>query len=475
MTNKIRVRFAPAPTGMMHLGNIRTALMNYLFARQKGGTFILRVEDTDPERNYDPGAKKIMEDLAWLDITYQEGPVVGGPYAPYFQSERTDLYKKNLQKLIDSQNVYRCFCTQEELEKKRERQIAMKMPPRYDRTCLKLSEEEIQKNLANNKPFVWRVKLDHNKSVTITDMARGPITFEYKNFSDFPITRQNGTFTFMFTNFVDDMTMKITNVLRGEDHLTNSAGQAALYQAFDHPLPLFWHMPILCNIDGKKLSKRDFGFSLRDLKDAGYLPQAICDYLTIIGGSFAQEVMSLDELAKQFDFENIKATGQIKYDVEKLTWLNKQWIMKLDDEQLYDYCLPFLISAYPQAKDLDKQKLIRMLQIIKTDLATLKQSVDDLAFYFNEPSVARSNIEEYVAPENVDKIVTIIKDNAQLLNNPTEFGTAFKTTSKKQGIPLKESFSLVRLALTGQPRGLGLVQLVEILGPDEVLARINKI
>lgn len=210
----IRVRFAPSPTGLMHLGNVRTALMNYLFAKQKKGTFIIRIEDTDTQRNFDPEAKQILANLFWLGLSYQEGPLEGGPYAPYFQAQRTTTYTHYLNILEQKGYIYRCFCTTEELEKKRQRQIALKMPPRYDRTCLAYSQEEVDRRLRNTTPFIWRVKLDPETSITIHDLAHGSITFDFKNFSDFPITRTDGTFTFIFANFVDDMVMGITHVIR---------------------------------------------------------------------------------------------------------------------------------------------------------------------------------------------------------------------------------------------------------------------
>ena len=302
----VRVRFAPSPTGFMHLGNVRAALVNYLFARQKNGTFILRIEDTDQQRNVDPEGRQIIADLNWLNLTYQEGPLVGGPYAPYYQSERTPLYQEHLELLKKQARVYRCFCTAEELEKKRQRQLALKMPPRYDRACLKLSAQEIEKNLAEHKPFIWRFKLS-DQIIQVTDLARGTITYDLKHFSDFPLTRQDGSFTFIFANFVDDLTMKISHIFRGEDHLSNTGVQAALYEAFSAPLPLFWHLPIMSNAEGKKLSKRDFGFSLNDLRTAGFLPEAIDNYLAIIGGgTFTQEIMSLEELAKNLDFSKMQ-------------------------------------------------------------------------------------------------------------------------------------------------------------------------
>lgn len=476
MNSPIRVRFAPSPTGMMHLGGVRTALMNYLFAKQKNGSFILRIEDTDAERNFDPMATKIIEDITWLGLSYNEGPLVGGPHEPYFQSLRDSLYKERLAELHNMAKAYRCFCTLEELEKKRARQIALKTPPRYDRACLLLSEQEINHNLEQKKPFIWRLKLDKEGSITIQDMAHGPITFDLKNFSDFPLTREDGTATFMFANFVDDMMMRISHVIRGEDHLTNTAGQAMLYKAFDYPLPLFWHVPILCSIDGKKLSKRDFGFSLRDLKDAGFLPEAICNYLAIIGASFAQEFMSLDQLAAACNFDHLHSTGQIKYDVEKLRWFNHKWINHIATSDLATRCLPFLLNAYPQAKIIPQSTLERLIAAIKTDLHTLADSVVALEFYFKEPLVTHKDITPHIQnAEQAFMIGNIVAAEIKLITDPQSFINAVKTAAKNHNVPIKDLFTFIRVALTGQPKGLGAQELIELLGTDVVMLRLMNV
>ena len=468
-----RVRFAPAPTGMMHLGNIRTALMNYLIAKQKDGTFIVRVEDTDPERNFDPGAVKIMEDLAWLGLDFQEGPGKDGEFGPYFQSERTELYKQKLEEFINKDLVYRCFCTTEELDKKRARQIALKKPPRYDRTCAQLSKEESDKK-AQSTPFIWRMKLNPNKKLTINDLSHDAVTFDLKHFSDFPITRQNGSVTFMFANFVDDSLMNITCAIRGEDHLSNTAGQAAMYEASKQEMPAFWHMPILCNIDGKKLSKRDFGFSLRDLKSAGFLPEAIVNYLAIIGGSFKNEIMSLEELAQAINFDHLPTTGQIKYDVNKLRWINHKWICKTDTSKIAQLCKPYLEESYKQVKELPYQELTNIIKYMQNEMVTLQDSVQLLAFYFKEPTCK---------PENADALLDASKKDLykalvlKALSQAT--GDAFlnevKTESKTANIKPKEAFSYLRYALTGSPKGPGVGELIEMLGYDTSKTRITKL
>jgi len=468
----VRVRFAPSPTGFMHLGNIRTALMNYLFAKKKDGTFILRIEDTDPERNFDPQAGHILADLDWLGITYSEGPEKPGDLAPYFQSQRMDLYEKKLKELIDKKSVYRCFCTKEELDKKRARQIAMKKAPRYDRTCLNLSDEELKKKLDDKKPFIWRIKLDHTSTVSIEDIAHGTMSFKLKNFSDFPITRQNGTYTFMFANFVDDMTMKITHVIRGEDHLTNTAGQAALFKEFGSPLPTFWHMPILCNIEGKKLSKRDFGFALKDLKKAGYLPEAICNYLATLGASFKDEIMSLNELTQKIDFENTHAKGQIKYDVEKLRWINKKWIMQYNPAKLTELCKPYLTATFSQAEQIDNTTLTTLIQTIKTDLTTVTDVSEALKFYFNAPEITKEKIATLGDEQEVTKIINIIVNNLDHLENSEHFLQTTKQATKENDIAIKMLFSTLRFGLMGTTKGPGIKELLEMLGVQESKKRL---
>jgi nondiscriminating glutamyl-tRNA synthetase len=472
-TPKIRVRFAPAPTGMMHLGNVRAALMNCLFAKQKNGTFILRIEDTDQERNFDPQAHKIIEDLTWLNLMFDEGPTQGGAYGPYFQSQREHIYQEKAEELKKRGAIYRCFCTPEELELKRERQRMLKLPPRYDRTCLHRSAQEIEKLLADNVPFIWRFKLDHDASITITDLAHGTIKFEMKNFSDFPLTRQDGSFTFVFANFVDDYTMQISHVFRGEDHLTNTAVQAALYKAFNAPLPIFFHMPILCNIHGQKLSKRDFGFSLRDLKKEGFTHEAIVNYLGIIGGSFAQEIMTLNELAHAINFDAMQTTGHIRYDVEKLRWMNHKWIERYSPEQLMLACKPFLHAAYRDSQSLDDATLTQLLQTIKTDLMTLADCVSALEFYFNKPTIQKVDVQAVIDSAHINELVKIMHETISLIDDHNLFVNTLKQSAQSRKIPLKELFWFVRLALMGKTNGPAIHDLLLMLGSDEAKERLQ--
>ena len=471
-----RVRFAPSPTGLMHLGNVRAALMNYLFAHKNHGTFVLRIEDTDTERNCDPNAQKIIHDLNWLGLTPDEGPVQGGPYAPYFQSQRNNLYQEQIEHLKDLGHIYRCFCTAEDLEKKRQRQIALKQPPRYDRTCLHLPPEKITELVAEKVPFIWRVKLDHAQTVTIHDLGHGSINFELKNFSDFAITRQDGSFTFMFANFVDDMLMKITHIFRGEDHLSNTAGQAALYTIYKLKLPVYYHLPIICNIDGKKLSKRDFGFALDDLQNAGYLPEAILNYLTIIGGgAFQEEIMPIDVLAQAYDFNNVHSTGHIRYDVEKLRWINHKWIERLEPATLTTYCKPFIIAAYPQAEILNDETITMLIQTIKSDLISLKDVVHLLNFYFNAPENSEALLKEHIPHEVMTDIKAIIAKHLPEMDDAKLFVENIKREAKLTSVSIKHLFTYVRIALMDSPQGPGIVELITMLGTEQARKRLQAV
>jgi glutamyl-tRNA synthetase len=473
-TKAVRVRFAPSPTGLMHLGGVRIALFNYLFARKNKGLFILRIEDTDAERNFDPGAVMIMQDISWLNLTPDEGPEQSGPYAPYFQSQRSSLYQEKLDSLFKNNYVYRCFCTVEELERKRTRQIALKVAPRYDRTCLALSADQINQRLSNGTPFIWRLKVDTTKSITITDLARGPICFDLANFADFPLTRQDGSFTFLFVNCIDDILMKISHVIRGEDHLSNTANQAMLYNAFKAEIPLFWHMPIICNTEGKKLSKRDFGFSLKDLQQAGFLPEAICNYLAIIGGgSFHNEIMSLDELIECMNFEHIPSTGAIRYDVEKLKWVNHQWIVRYTPEQLHKLAMPFLTQAYPQAATLEKTTQIALINAIRTELSTLKDCARVLYFYFEEPTITQESLMEHIPTADVERLTRCIQEAFAHNAKPEQFLDQLKANAKQHNLSVKLVFMVMRLFLSGMQQGSSVKEMIELLGTTKTESRIK--
>lgn len=465
----IRTRFAPSPTGIMHIGNVRAALLNYLFARQNDGIFALRIEDTDQQRNIMDGTKFIIKHLNWLGLNFQEGPEIGGPYAPYFQSQRHAIYQKYLDILHQKNFVYRCFCTPEELEIRRNRQIAMKKPPRYEATCLKLSPTDITAKLAAKTPFIWRMKTDSSQKVTFTDLARGPLEFDLQHFSDFPLTREDGSFTFIFANCVDDCEMKMSHIFRGEEHLSNTVSQTVLYQALEQPLPVFWHLPILCNQDGKKLSKRDRGFSLEDVEQGGYLPEAICNYLGILGCSFEQEIMSLDQLAQLYKFDHLHGASQIKYDIEKLKWINHKWIGQYDIAKLTDLCKPFLQKKWDLSK-INDTTLQTLIQSVKTDMYTLCDAVTSLQFYFEKPVITQEQLGSVITPDKIPALQKILSTSHA---SWTDFSTHIATQAKANNISSKELYSSIRLLITGSPTGLQIKDLFDGLGVTEFFNRLQ--
>lgn len=469
----IRVRFAPSPTGFMHLGNVRAALLNYLFAQQKNGTFIVRVEDTDPQRNIDPTATSIVSDLGWLQITFDEGPTVGGPYAPYFQSQRTDTYRAALSTLQQKHLVYPCFCTSEELERKRERQLAMKQPPRYDRACMNLNEQEVKAQFEANIPYIWRFKLDHDKTVTFYDLAHKTMHFELKHFSDVPLTRQDGSFTFLFANFIDDVAMKITHVFRGEDHLTNTAAQVALYDAFQEEVPVFWHMPILCNIEGKKLSKRDFGFSLSDLKNDGFLPEALENYLGIIGRSVPHEIMAREELINTYNFDHISTTGQIKYDSEKLRWMNHQWIMHYDLDALTELCRPFIKAEHHTLGDLPHDELKALIKPLQPELVTLKEAAKALSFITKMITIDPVLLDMYQFGTYRSALRNILPE--LVVATPQKAYDLLKKLCNEKKFPMKNVLTLIRIGLTGKAQGMGIKDLFSMLSRHELKKRLEEL
>ena len=454
--NQVRVRFAPAPTGWMHLGNVRAAYINALYAKKYNGHMILRIEDTDAERIIDEGGKQILKDLAWLGITYDEGP--------FFQSQRTALYKQYLDVMIERKLVYRAFETPDELETQRALQRAQGLPPCYNRASLQLSEEQIQQKLTDKVPFVWRFKLPRG-NVSFYDIARGQMSFDLTHISDFAVTRQDGSFTFMLANFIDDMLMNINHVIRGEDHMTNTACQIPLYHAFNVPVPTFYHLPIICNAEGKKLSKRDFGFSLDDLHKGGFIPEAICNYLAIIGGSFKQEIMDFDMLTQTLKFDTSSPAGTIQYDVEKLRWFNHTWIGKLSIDELTNRCLPFLIEQFPAAAQTNNLK--NLIAMIQPDMTTLHDAVELLSFYFTHPEPSHEILEHHNFNQRSPLIWSIIEQYENIPLDAESFVEQLRNASKTHNIAIKELFSIVRLVLTGAPQGLSVKNIIIMLGSEE--------
>ncbi|MCX5776971.1 MAG: glutamate--tRNA ligase, partial [Candidatus Firestonebacteria bacterium] len=381
MTN--RVRFAPSPTGYMHIGNARTALFNYLFAKKTGGTFILRIEDTDQERSTPEAVKVIVESLKWLGLDWDEGYFgtgeEKGEFGPYTQMKRLSIYNEYLDKLLKEKKAYYCFCSAEEIEIERQKSVTAGTPYKYSGKCKRLSEEEIKAKLANKERFVVRFQVAENVIVKFTDLVRGPVEFNTKEIGDFVIARSDGVPIYNFAVVIDDNLMKITHVIRGEDHLSNTPRQVLLYEAFNFALPAFAHLSMILGSDRSKLSKRHGETSLLAYRDKGFLPEAMFNYMSLLGWypKDGVEIKTKEEICKNFDLKDVGHSGSI-FDEKKLIWVNHEYIMKLSDDVYLKNALPYL-AKIEKSEEWKKDVLLK----IKTGVKSFNM-IPELASVFTE-------------------------------------------------------------------------------------------
>ncbi len=465
--SSIRSRFAPSPSGIIHIGNLRSALMSFLCAKETNGSFILRIEDTDKTRTQDYFLHIIYNILDLMKIIPDEGPLQGGNHGPYIQSQRTKEYDSYLQLFIKNNLVYRCFKTQEELEIIRNQQIALKLPPRYERTIL--STEEENKNIIEKKPFIWRFKLS-NETTVINDKVKGEIKYNLMHFADCPITREDGSYTFLFANFVDDVMMNINYVIRGEEHLSNTAIQSCMYDMLHIPKPLFYHLPLICDENGKKLSKRNFGFNIHDLLQEGYLPEAIINYIAIIGSNFKSEIMTLEEMIENKIFSKTKSSGFITYDCEKLQWINTKWMQKIDTSTFIAHLLeykknnPLIATAIPDNKNL--------IEDIKKESKSIKEFLTNIDSITNHTSTLECN---YSEKEYILYLKNIISETDDLFINYPYIKTKIKEFAKKNNIEEKKLYNTLRTILINKPEGISISILVTYIDKSTIIKNINNI
>jgi nondiscriminating glutamyl-tRNA synthetase len=457
MYKKLRTRFAPSPSGFMHLGNARTAIINYLCAKEFGGDFLLRIEDTDLSRTKKEYEDEIYKVLSWLGLKTDEDPINGGKYSPYKQSERINIYKQYLNVLIEKGFAYRCFKTFEELELIKKRQLLQKLPPRYERDKCILSIDDENKFLNENRPSVWRFKIPDGK-VEINDKVRGKVVYDLCNFSDIPLTRQDGTFTFLFSNAVDDIEMKINYIIRGEEHISNTAIQASLFEIFSCEKPNYYHMPLLCDLTGKKLSKRDFGFSVKDLYEDFILPEAVVNYLILIGMSLKDEIFSIEEAISKKLFSAMNSSGKICYDSKKLMWINKQWIKRIS----IDYFKKIIVSSFFNSEKDFSEKLNFVLNNdfliskIKEECENIKDAKKIILMLTNGSVFELEKIEENL----------FIKDILnRWLNSKEKTNDCFKKIideflSVNKNYSKGEIFKKIRFFITGSFDGISLGLLI---------------
>lgn len=483
MTNKVRVRYAPSPTGHLHIGGARTALFNYLYAKHYNGDFIFRIEDTDVARNIEGGEESQLHNLAWLGIEPVESPVIGGPFAPYRQMERLDTYKEAAQKLIDMGMAYKCFCTPEELEAERETQRANGVAaPMYNGTCRHLSAEEVAEKEVAGMPYTIRFKVPENETYTFTDIIRGEVTFESKDIGDWVIVKANGIPTYNFAVVLDDHLMEMTHVFRGEEHLSNTPKQLMIYRAFGWEPPKFGHMTLIVNENHKKLSKRDESIIqfISQYKELGYLPEAMLNFLALLGWSpeGEEEIFSMDELITQFDESRLSKSPSM-YDTHKLKWMNNQYMKKLSHEQVVELCLPFLqkeglVAENPTAEEAEWAS--QLIGLYHEQMSYGAEIVELSQMFFTEELEFNDEEKEVLAGEQVPEVMAAFKEKLETLEEfePAEIKKAIKAVQKETGHKGKNLYMPIRVATTGEMHGPELNDALVLLGKETVLKRIGK-
>jgi len=479
----IRTRIAPSPTGDPHVGTAYIGLLNYIFAKQRGGQFLLRIEDTDRARFVESSEQMIFDALRWIGLEWNEGPDVGGPHGPYRQSERTDIYRKYAQVLLDNGSAYRSFATPEELEAERERQKAAKLPPRYARAAHHVTPEQEEKFLAEGKPFVIRMAVPPEGSTTFRDELRGEITFDHANVDDQVLLKSDGFPTYHLANVVDDHLMEITDVIRAEEWISSTPKHVLLYKAFGWELPRFWHMPLLRNADKSKISKRKNPVSLVYYRQAGFLPQAMLNFLGLMGGGMSTpteqeivsqglntkeaDIFSLAEMVEKFDFKRISLGGPV-FDLVKLKWLNGEYLRKISPQEFYAALRSTIFSdEYLQA----------IAGLMQSRIETLGQFGDMTGFFFRDDVIPpqdvflpkKRTLEETIlfATDQLAAIEAATWDTASIDAALRELGTAKEWS-------VKENFMLLRAILTGTAQSPPLLESLVIFGKARSLDRMRR-
>ncbi len=464
LTDSIRVRFAPSPTGHLHIGGARTALFNWLYAKHLGGTFILRIEDTDRSRSTDEYIEAILEGMNWLGLDWQEGPVR--------QTDRFDLYRDYVERLVQEDKAYHCYCSVEELEQRRNLAVAQGKPQKYDGRCRDLKDA-----IPGRAPVV-RFKTPQQGETVVEDLIRGRVVFENSQLDDLIILRSDNTPTYNFTVVVDDVDMRITHVIRGDDHLNNTPKQIHIYRAFGYETPKFAHLPMILGSDKSRLSKRHGATSVMAYHDMGYMPDALVNYLVRLGWSHGdQEVFSREELISYFSFENVGNAAAV-FNPEKLLWLNQQYIMAAAPERLAELVKPFLVKDNIITEDqaMDMAWLARAVKTLQERAKTLVELAASLRYYIVEDVTYDDKAKDKFLNE---KSLPLLKELREMLTAHADFShiglePVFKGIVERHGVKLGALAQPVRVAMTGGTESPGIYDVLEVLGRDKTVRRLEK-
>jgi len=482
MSTPVRVRYAPSPTGHLHIGNARTALFNYLYARHHGGQFIIRIEDTDVKRNVAGGEESQLKYLKWLGIQWDESIDVGGEYGPYRQTERLDIYRTYWQQLIERGLAYKCYCTEEELEQEREEQKERGETPRYSGKHRELTAEQQQAYEAEGRIPSIRFRVPEGKTYTFDDMVKGTISFESEGFGDFVIVKKDGIPTYNFAVALDDHLMAISHVLRGEDHISNTPRQLMIYEAFGWEAPTFGHMTLIVNETRKKLSKRDESIVqfIEQYDALGYLPEALFNFITLLGWSpeGEQEMFTQEQLIEAFDAARLSKSPAV-FDTNKLAWMNNEYIKHLDPSRLVELCLPHWQQAgrLPEVLDDVQKQWATTLAVLYQDKVRYASEIVPLTeLFFHDEVVDEEEAVTVLAEEQVPVVLRAFADQVQSLESfeAADIQAAIKAVQKETGCKGKQLFMPIRAALTGQTHGSDLNQTIVLLGKTKVAERLQR-
>jgi glutamyl-tRNA synthetase len=479
----VRVRYAPSPTGEPHVGNIRAALFNWLLARHEGGTFILRIEDTDQARIVSGAQEAIFDSLRWLGLDWDEGPEVGGPHAPYFQSQRLEHYQQASEQLIAADNAYRCYCSPERLEEVRAEQMRYKQPPKYDRRCRKLSPDERRELEAQGIAPVVRFKTPLSGRTTFHDLVRGDVAFENDTLDDFVLLKSDGFPTYHLANVVDDHLMGITHVLRGDEWVSSTPRHALMYQAFGWQPPVFAHLPMILGPDRAKLSKRHGDTSILQYRDKGFLPDALFNFLGLLGWSLDDktEIISRQDFVRHFSLERIVKNPAI-FNMDKLTWMNGVYIRELGLDELTEQLAPFLEEHLPAdiPRPIDRPYLRRIVPLIQERIKRLDEAGDLTDFFLREGELAYP-VEDLQGKRFADQAqqaaeaLAAVREGIAALDRWDEeaLESAIRPLAEELELKTGELFGAIRVAVTGRTAAPPLFQTMAVLGRERCLERVG--
>jgi len=475
MGNEIRVRFAPSPTGYLHVGSLRTALYNYLYAKKTGGKFILRIEDTDQNRYVDGAVENLIETLKMVDLDYDEGPVKSGEFGPYYQSERTEIYRRYADELLEKGAAYRCFCTADDLQKMRDEQLAAGKDTRYDGRCRKLTEAQIKQKMDNDDPWVLRLKVPNEGEITFYDVVREKVTFPWEMVDDQVLIKSDGFPTYHLANVVDDHLMEITHVIRGEEWLSSVPKHLFMYEVLGWKPPKMAHLPLLLNPDKSKLSKRQGDVAAEDFLNKGFLPETLLNFVALLGWHVKgdRELFTLKELEKEFSLKRISKAGAV-FDQEKLRWMNGHYLKHLPAELIAERAKPYFTDSGYDINDEKKYK--KIINFARERVNLLSDLPEQSKMFFSDLEFDHEN-KEMLANESSRRIFQFWVQEIKKEDNWTEamINDLIKKTSTELDIKGKGLYFPLRVALFGSGHGPDIWILFDILGKEEVINRFKRV